>query len=242
MGRKKLPVVPKAKKIKLNKMQKQYAKMIRSIEADLEKKKAVTESLKTKLAAMQANLQKLEAETSNLESAKKNLEGVLSQVPPPPQWVQFTKYVYEYHHHYHHHCDTGCGPNCPWKHPLYIGPWWGYYNGGSYLAIPSQSQLLGVGGISTLTTTGNVGGSISIPNSGYTFADAKTPNSGMEAPISSYVYNNTVSGLPPATGLAPSVFAMSASNANPTDSLTALQNVGFFDMGTPKSDGIQISS
>lgn len=246
MGRKKLPVVPKAKKIKLNKVQKQYAKMIRSIEADLEKKKAAAESLKAKLAVMQETLRKLEAETSNLESAKKNLEGVLSQIPPPPQWMQFTKYVYECHH-YHHHCDTGCGPSCPWHRPIYIGPWWHYYpvNGGSYLTYPTYSQLVGVGTIMTTTGNASIG---DIPNNGYAlgFQDAKLSEPG--GVVSSYVYNNSVS-VPLAQGQPPFVGGLTMTNTSSTgtdamESMTALQNIGFFDAGmppVPKSGSIQIS-
>lgn len=135
MGRKKLPVVAKAKKIKLSKTQKQYAKMIHSIEADLAKKKVDLESVELKLVQLNEKKRILDVERQNLEGAKKNLEGILSQIPPPPQWTNFTKYVYEYHHHYHYHDQR------PSPYPVYIGPWWNYYYGGGYLTIPSQSQL-----------------------------------------------------------------------------------------------------
>jgi hypothetical protein len=136
MGRPcKIPV-PKAKKIKLSKAQKQYAKMIRSIETDLVKKQKVIDDLNKKLLSVTAELARHNGERENLEGAKKNLEGILAQIPPPEKWVQFTKYVYEYHHHYHHH-DHRQAP----LYPVYIGPWWQYYYGGSYVTYPSQSQI-----------------------------------------------------------------------------------------------------
>src|SRR5208282_3217216 len=135
MGRPRKVAVPKAKKIKLSKAQKQYAKMIHSIEADLLKKQASIQHLDESIAKLTAARTRYENERQNLEGAKKNLEGILAQIPPPQAWTNFTKYVYEYHHHYHHH-DHTVRP-----YPVYIGPWWQYYYGGAYITYPSQSQL-----------------------------------------------------------------------------------------------------
>src|SRR5271154_7630827 len=136
MGRPRKTAIPKQKKIKLSKAQKQYAKMIHNIEADLVKNQTVIEALGKKLTAITAELARHNGERENLEGAKKNLEGILAQIPPPEKWTAFTKYVYEYHHHYHHH-DHTVRP-----YPVYIGPWWQYYYGGGYITYPSQSQLI----------------------------------------------------------------------------------------------------
>jgi len=183
--------IPKAKKIKLSKTQKQYAKMIHSIEADLTKKQSAIEMLDKKIAEWQAERQRLDGERQNLEGAKKNLEGILAQIPPPAQWTTFTKYVYEYHHHYHHH-DHTVRP-----YPVYIGPWWQYYYGGGYLTYPSQSQLQltplnpsisicdspNIGGLTGGNFGMKVGNAVhvttceALPNS--TIVSQPSPNSGM---------------------------------------------------------------
>lgn len=265
MPRPKKVVGPKAKKIKLSKTQKQYAKMIHSIEADLEKKKASAEVLKKKIATMQEGLQKLEGETANLEGAKRNLEGILSQIPPPPQWQQFTKYVYEYHHHYHHHDCTGC--KCPYPHyPVYIGPWWQYYYGGGYITYPTQSQLTGsIVNIdnAVLTSSGNIGSSLllsaratptpilgaGVPNNTVLFTSGE--NGSFVSHNSNLPGLNNVSlasssfnaGCGPNVAFMGTMTSVSAApveyapgDANITESVTALQSYGFFDMGAPAVD------
>lgn len=142
VGRPRKPVVPKSKKLRLNKSQKQYAKMIRSIDLDLVKKVTALDALSKKMNELATKKASLEGEKTNLEGAKKNLEGILNQIPAPNKWGEFTKNVYEYHFHYYNHGLNCCkGASCPCHHPIYIGPWWGYYNGGSYITYPTQGQL-----------------------------------------------------------------------------------------------------
>lgn len=234
MGRKKLPVVPKQKKIKLSKAQKQYAKMIHNIEADLVKKQSVIEALGKKLTAISAELARHNGERENLEGAKKNLEGILAQIPPPEKWTTFTKYVYEYHHHYHHH------DNRPYPQPVYIGPWWQYYYGGGYITYPSQTQL-------QLTP---LNPSISIcdsPNMGdlnggmFMCHNANLPglstvNSCFETkpgePGITFTSNVSQSGAP---------VEYTKEDANLTASVTALASYGFFDNGAPAIDAADMS-
>src|SRR5271157_4692508 len=190
-GRPRKVAVPKAKKIKLSKAQKQYAKMIHSIEADLLKKQASIQHLDESIAKLTAARTRYENERQNLEGAKKNLEGILAQIPPPQAWTNFTKYVYEYHHHYQHH-DHTVRP-----YPVYIGPWWQYYYGGGYLTYPSQSQLQltplnpsisicdspNIGGLTGGNFGMKVGNAVhvttceALPNS--TIVSQPSPNSGM---------------------------------------------------------------
>ncbi len=267
-GRPRNVAVPKAKKIKLSKAQKQYAKMIHSIEADLTKKQSTIEDLDKKLAKLSAERARLDGERQNLEGAKKNLEGILAQIPPPPQWTTFTKYVYEYHHHYHHH-DHRPGP-----YPVYIGPWWQYYYGGNYIVYPSQSQLqlTGINVNPNLSIGGLTGGSFSgnavdvttvpcLPNS--TIVSQSTPDNGMFMCHNSNLPSLTNSGLS-LNSVASSVYetkpgqpgvtftaSVARANGAPTEytkddadmaaSVTALQSYGFFDMGTPLVDAADLS-
>jgi hypothetical protein len=267
-GRPRKVAVPKAKKIKLSKAQKQYAKMIRSIEADLAKKQGVIEELGKKLTAITAELARHNGERENLEGAKKNLEGILAQIPPPPAWTNFTKYVYEYHHHYHHH-DHAVRP-----YPVYIGPWWQYYYGGAYITYPSQSQLqltplnpsisicdspnMGtVTGGSFGMKTGNamqVTTCEALPNSTIV---SQSPNSGMfmchnsnlpllgtsavNCSTSSFESRADAPGISFTANVSNGPVEYTKDDAQFEASVSALASYGFFDMGAPLVDAADLS-
>jgi hypothetical protein len=247
-GRKRLPVVPKAKKIKLSKTQKQYAKMIRSIEADLLKKQAAIEMREKSIALTQQVLERLKNERDNLEGAKKNLEGILNQIPPPTAWTQFTKYVYEYHYHYHHDVPR------PYPYaPIYIGPWWQYYFGGSYLTYPTQSQLQLTGnvvpdfvGSQTVDNSTLVKTCEALPNSvvvngtlGSTFLCHNSNLAGLPSTTSSSFQTPGVNTVMTSSGGAPVEYT--TSDAETEAAVTALQSVGFFETKMPTVDAADMS-
>ena len=264
VGRPRKPVVAKAKKIKLSKTQKQYAKMIHSIEVDLVKNQGTVDALSKKLIAITAELARYNAERQNLEGAKKNLEGILAQIPPPAAWTTFTKHVYEYHHHYHHHS--------PSPYPVYIGPWWQYYYGGGYLTYPGQSQLqwqnpnvnicdnpnvMGIatsGNLVKVTNTPGLpnsvvinGGSLNGGTSFLTHTSNLTGLAGFEATptvnCSSSSFETpgitfTSSGASVPAG-APLEYTKA--DAGVQHAVAALQSFGFFDMGAPQVDAADLS-
>jgi hypothetical protein len=291
--------VPKARKIKLSKTQKQYAKMIHSIEADLAKKQSEYDALDKKIAALTIKRTQIDNERQNLEGAKKNLEGILSQIPPPPAWAQFTKQVYDYHYHYHFHHDHDCCKNkpCPYPGPVYIGPWWGYYITGGYITYPTQSQLQwGQGnsvsygqGDSVVSLTGKadigslLNGAIShdngyglkittvpclpnssvvVPSNGSNFSGFNGSFISHNANLTSFNSVNTISGITSGStcvvktgesvnfaadsnvadrGVVPVLPEYTKDDASIAESVTALQAVGFFDMGAPPVDGGDMS-
>ena len=130
------------KKVELSPEQKRYAVMVKEIEVDLEKRKERLAVVDEKISKLKEESTSLNSEIKNLEGAKRNMENVLNELPAPPEWEQFVRYVYEYHYHYY--------PTYP---PVTIGPWWTYtVNGG--LTYPSWTTVTNASG--AYISSGNI--------------------------------------------------------------------------------------
>lgn len=230
MGRPK-KVRPKTKGIKLTETQKKYAKMVASIDADLGLKKAKVESLDKQIAALQEQRKKADLERQGLEGAKRNLEGILVSIEPPKEWADFQKNVFEYHYHFHNH-DCPCNKPCPYPHsPIYIGPWWQYYQGGNLIYYPTIGQL-------TSPNLGINGGSSNLNITNAPTLVTSTVTVPAQPGIGGLVLTSSSSGVQFNAG--DGVNTMFLSNSNPVDNasftrgMETLNNIGFFDNGVPR--------
>lgn len=270
------------KVVALSELQKSYLKVFRKVDQDLTRNKKEVAELDAKISKLQtkqtAELQKLrdqkakiDAIAASLETTKGGIESILAQ-NTPPAWAQFTKQVYDYHYHYHIHHDHDCGKGtaCPYPHyPVYIGPWWGYYEGGGYITYPTQGQLKWTGDTigNGFVTGGNLQGSgdmfgrtvnINGPTSSSVVLPPTSSGGGNDsfishnANVSSFkLENNPIPG--PNLILTTSSASINDGSAapGPTEytkddasfaaAVTSLQAVGFFDMGAPPVDASDMS-
>ncbi len=111
------------KKIKLSKEQKKYLTYLEQINTDLTKLTLRRDKTATRLEKLQKEFESLEHQVGHLGHCKKATEDLLNGTPPPKEWEQVFKTVYE--HHYHYPSQPVIWPSWPyWQQPNYIGPYW----------------------------------------------------------------------------------------------------------------------
>lgn len=165
-------------KVKLSKEQKHYVGILEQVDAGIEKKKAALERAEARITKAQAEALELRSAIQSLEKMKSGAEALLENTPPPPQFAEVFKTIFEHHYHYHY-------PSQPTPFPQYpvYQPWWTYTtSAGSLNSIAINSLIVnGVpassSGIGSLTSvagnftmaSGGFGGASPIIVNGETF-------------------------------------------------------------------------